>query len=357
MGYICLGLSLAICFIFSNSASASSLPWPEVLLRQEEYVVYLQHKSGCLTMTPFDARINPYFNNLALWGIVDNPEYNETIRKWADWYINHLNRPDKFAVHGSIYDYMLIGTDSVAPTEDYDSSDSYAATFLSLMRRYYDTNHDEAFLLSLEPALSLIVDAIYATMDPTDKLTYAKMNYRLKYLMDNIEVFNGLDDWAYLLQHVYNKPDTALKIREDAHLCKQSLQKMWNGKNFAYAKDEAGKLFTSYSDKFYPDMTAQLMAIALEFATPEQAKIIWFEFNKHFPQWTHLGHPDSFPWTIMAYTAAKIGDWEKTIAYLESVESSYSSIHYRYPWYAAEAGWYLQTLRLMPESYLLKNWE
>lgn len=357
MGYICLGLALTIWLIFSNSASASSLPWPEVLSRQEEYVVSLQHKSGYLTMTPFDARINPYFNNLALWGLVDNPEYNETIKKWVSWYINHLNLHDQFGVPGSIYDYMMIGEDSVATTEDYDSSDSYAATFLSLMRRYYDTNHDEDFLISIEPALNLIVDAIYATMDPKDNLTYAKPNYRLKYLMDNIEVFNGLNDWAYLLQNVYNKPDIALKIKADANLCKHNLQKMWTGKIFAYAKDESGKLFTSYSDKFYPDMTAQLMAIALEFATPEQAKIIWSDFNKHFPHWTTLGHPDTFPWTMMAYTAAKIGDWERVLAYLESVESSYSSIHYRYPWYAAEAGWYLQTLRLLPESNLFKNWE
>mgnify|MGYP000853090762 CR=1 FL=1 len=346
---------LFFCFLGSKETAAESFPWPEVLSRQEEYVKSLQSEDGYLSMTPFNTKINPYFNNIALWGIVDNPAYSPTVKKWILWYVKHLNKPDRFGVTGSIYDYQVKSSSEIVSAQDYDSSDSYGATFLSLVKRYYQTSQDKIFLLELEPELNLVVQAIYSTLDPKDGLTYAKINYRIKYLMDNLEVFAGLKDWAYLLENVYNQPDKAEKISVDAELIYRSLQGMWLGKCFAFAKDETGKLFPTNTGKFYPDMTAQLMAIAFNLTSKEQAELIWSDFNNRFPKWTRLGHPDSFPWSLMVYAGAKVGDWEKVLAYLNSIEFTYGSMDYPWPWHSSEAGWYLLTLKMLPQEYLNEN--
>ncbi len=348
---------LIFLFLLPKKTIAVEIPWPEVISRQEEYVKSLQSEDGYLSMTPFNTKINPYFNNIALWGIVENPEYSETVKKWALWYVKHLNKPDRFGVMGSIYDYKVISASEIVSTEDYDSSDSYGATFLSLMRRYYETNQDELFLLELEPELNLVVKAIYSTLDPKDGLTYAKSNYKIKYLMDNLEVFAGLKDWAYLLENVYHKPEEAKRITLDAELIYQSLQKMWLGRCFAFAKDEAGKLFPTNTAKFYPDMTAQLMAIAFDLTSKEQAALIWSDFNNRFPKWTRLGHPDSFPWSLMVYAGAKVGDWERVLAYVNSIEFTYGSMNYPWPWHSSEAGWYLLTLKMLSPKCINENWE
>lgn len=341
-----IGLILILLVVFPTHTAAFV---PEGAIEaQELYVKSLQKDAGYLTMAPTDARINPYFNNIALWAVVDNPDYTDVVKKWAMWYVEHINDPDKLGVRGSIYDYTVVAGGEVKPTEDYDSSDSYAATFLTLMRRYFDATNDSAFLKELEPALDLVASAIYATMDPKDGLTYAKDNYRIKYLMDNVEVWQGLKDWAYLLEHVFARTDDAKKATADAAKIYDSLQKFWKGSAFAYAKDEVGRLFASDTTVFYPDMTAQLMAVALEFTTLEQTEIIWKNFNEKFPKWVLLQHPSSFPWTMMVYAGLKAGDLERVQTYINAVELTYGSMGFPWPWYSSEAGWYLLTLKELP---------
>lgn len=186
-------------------------------------------------------------------------------------------------------------------------------------------------------------------MDSRDKLTYAKQDYRIKYLMDNVEVLYGLNNWAYLLDTVYQKPLEAEKIRADAAICKKSLMRMWNGKSFAYAKDEVGNLFRSNMATFYPDMMAQLLAIIYDLTTPEQAALIWEDFNQRCPEWTRLDHPGSFPDTLMVYAAAKVGDWEKVTAFINAIEMTSGESFYPWPWHVGESGMYLLTLRLLIE--------
>lgn len=346
-----LVFSLLTSFLLPNIADASSLPRSNQIAIQEEYIVSLQSEQGYLTMTPTNTRINPYFNNIALWAIADNPNHASIVKKWVQWYLTHLNAPDKFGVTGSIYDYTVtVSDEKVKATEDYDSSDSYAATFISLLRIYYDATKDKEFLFEIEPSLELVVRAIYSTRDPSDGLTYAKINYKIKYLMDNLEVWKGLNDWAYLLSEVYQRPDDSDKIIQDALLIERSLQMMWdeNRKNFAFAKDEQGNYFQANISKFYPDYTAQLMAIAFELTTPEQTSSIWSGFNDQFPKWTRLGHPDSFPWSLMVYAGAKAGDWDKVNEYINSIELTYGTMGFPWPWHSSEAGWYLLTLKMLP---------
>ena len=146
-----------------------------------------------------------------------------------------LSRPG-VGVHGTVYDHEVWY--GVPSTQSYDSSDSYAATFLTLVRAYYDTTGDAAFLRGIEADLRLVAGAIYSTMDPRDGLTYAKADYRIKYLMDNAEVYRGLLDWAYLLREVYGDAGEA-GGRQDAQAVRATCWPCGKGPPL-HAKDDAG---------------------------------------------------------------------------------------------------------------------
>lgn len=70
--------ALAMSVMLSSLAFASGSTWSEVLKKHEDYVRTLRHDPGFLTNTPLGIIINPYFNNIALWGMAANPD-NKTM--------------------------------------------------------------------------------------------------------------------------------------------------------------------------------------------------------------------------------------------------------------------------------------
>lgn len=85
-------------------------------------------------------QIMPYYSNLAAIGLVrtGNPVYYPKVKAWMQWYVAHLNYPDKWGLSCTVYDYNVSGT-TETPTNDADSTDSYAATFVSLAWAYWQT--------------------------------------------------------------------------------------------------------------------------------------------------------------------------------------------------------------------------
>ena len=340
-----------------NFAEATSLDYATVqdrITEEERWLAGLQLADGSLPMNRTSLRMVPYFTNLGLMGLVDNPEYAGTVRRWITWYVENLNRPDALGVHGTVYDHE-VWYGASRPTQSYDSSDSYAATFLTLVRAYYDTTGDADFLRGIEADLRLVAGAIYSTMDPRDGLTYAKADYRIKYLMDNAEVYRGLLDWAYLLREVYGDAGEAERVEQDAQAVRASLLAMWQGTAFAYAKDERGGLFRSDWAKWYPEDAAQRLPICTDRLAPDdpRAQEIWMQFNEAHPEWVRHGHPDAFPWAVAGYVAAVMQDWAKVKAYAEVIEARYVRMGRPWPWYIAESGWYLRMLKRYAERSAL----
>ena len=85
---------------------------------------------------------------------------------------------------------MVQGSREV-PTGTYDSTDSYAATFLTAVESMYNGTTCRTCVEKLLPALTLSVKAIESTQD-SDGLTWAKPEGRVKYLLDQAEVGAGL---------------------------------------------------------------------------------------------------------------------------------------------------------------------
>src|SRR5438309_8811545 len=96
----------------------------------------------------------------------------------------------------TIYDFKVSGS-TETPTNDADSTDSYAATFLSLAWAYWKTGdpNARAYIQTLKYPLDCIGGVIVQTKQPNG-LTWAKPDYQIQYLMDNCEVYRGLRDLA-----------------------------------------------------------------------------------------------------------------------------------------------------------------
>jgi hypothetical protein len=227
---------------------------------EADWIVSTQFADGAIPTHPDDMVIMPYYANLAATSILryssaSGAAYHTKAKAWIQWYFNHMNiAADKFGLEGSMYDWKFSGgtttglmywketsaTDSTlipanGPVDgepDYDSSDSYAATLMSLANAYWDTpGSDHAFITSNRYFLTFVMNALTTTIDTagnttmnhvsSDNLSWAKPLCvtgpnrprfgcvdRSKYLMDNAEVAKGLKDAAALWQKAFRPGGT-----------------------------------------------------------------------------------------------------------------------------------------------------
>ncbi len=280
-------------------------------------------------------KICPYFSNFAAYALLEDPTGSnvKVVKNWMKWVFNHLN-PD-----GSIYDYYVDhlsgGTDlpsvDAYPLEkipNFDSQDSYAATFLTLVRKYAEVMPgDISWLKSHSKELKLIGKALDATINykthkanhfsPNnhDGLSVAKLHYQAKYTMDNSEVNEGLKDMVWLEKNLITDGDPSFY--------KKLLKK--NDAGFANLWDPAASAYYVYEgdvapkwNTFYPDAECQLWPILCGVITPTSARAtaIYDTFNSHFKNWQN-GDPSVAP---LGYIAALMKDRTRANTYLEYVQ-------------------------------------
>ncbi len=204
-------------------------------------------------------RIVPYFSNFAAMALLaaneqqPNPEDVQRVRSWIDWYVDHQESD------GTIFDYAGT-TNSFHSTGTRDSTDSYAATFLMVLRRYQQAGNKSLsgeYLRAGKRAVAAIAD-----VTQPDGLTIAKPEYAIKYLMDNIEVYQGLIEGAELFEVAGWLPE-ARRTRQLASALADGFSLFWQEScgEFAYAADLNGKRLGGFSEP-YPHGLAQLFALA-----------------------------------------------------------------------------------------------
>jgi len=220
-------------------------------------------------------RVIPYFANLSALALLSsysrrtrNPEDLQRAAKWLAFYAaNQL--PDS----GYISDYTgSFSRGGFRSKGEVDSVDSYASTFLQAADFYYQ-------VVKLEPlpeqkkledivssgqlllAAKRSLHAIQTVMD-ADGLTWAKPDYKVKYLLDNAEVYGGLVAGIRLFKALGAEEDVA-KATEMAMRSSAALPVYWqeNNQRFAWAKMENGTL-ESGMEKNYPDALANLCGLA-----------------------------------------------------------------------------------------------
>jgi hypothetical protein len=295
--------------------------------------------------------IQPYFANVAATGLVADRSQLRRVRAWMNWYVVHLNRRDRWGLSGTIYDYRYAhGLETTLRTAD--SVDSYAATFFTLARALYDTGDplSQAYVLSIRPALETM-GAMLPHVTQHDGMTIALPNYPIAYLMDNCEVHRGLSDLASLERPAFRDPRAAAAHEAQARASAAGIATLWSAAHATYdsAKQEPhGPSIHSTWTTWYPDATAQLFP-ALQGVIPAaspRAAALWSAFGTAWPQWDGLVNGDSagYPWALVGETALIMGDRSQAATFAGSVRQRFAQAGFPYPWYDAEAGWYVRML-------------
>ena len=344
----------------------------KIATEEAAWLASLQAENGALLMTSGpngQFTMNPYFADFAALALLGAGEsYYENVRRYMDWHFDHLNtaETDYNGVDGTIYDYTVTLSNGKVVSEkininadgkkSYDSTDSYAATFLCVVAKYYEKTGDLAYLQANSQDLQRLLNPIRQTMDKG--LTFAKPDYRIKYLMDNCEVYEGL----VAAEKLY----TALGLSE---LCAEATdlknqvfnaieEHMWMEKEGYYevalgVNNDSAYAFTWTN--FYPCATAQLFPIfcGLLEPTDPRALHLYNKFNEYFSTgerkatWEEMSIPDTFYWGALAYVAAQMGD----NARLETYMKLYLKVMNRhaYPLYNADAARVCMAAQLMLE--------
>ena len=323
------------------------------------------------------ARINPYFANLGVIGWTKDPNHYTNVKNYMEWYWANVSWPRNFtvsgctvnpasgALYGAINDFDVAGNGAETPVPDPDaqgnhhpdSTDSYAGTFLSLAYAYYQTGdaNAQAYIRSITigpngDRLDYVGEVVIATKQ-TNNLTCARPDFNIEYLMDNAEAYRGLRD----LQTLY----TALGATAKASFYQAHADQMlnaiqttlWNASNsdyFSYTT-VTGASGTVNWNAWYPDAVSQVFPIALGIIQPTDTRAInlWNTFQSHWQnQWTSLSTGDSYPWVIVGYAAALMGDTADANTFITNLQNTYVNNNFvgnaSHFWSTNEAGWFIR---------------
>ena len=304
-------------------------------------------------------KIVPYFSAFAVLGIMaaDYENAKDITLNYINWYISSMNtaETDVNGVAGTVYDYYVFvspeGDKAVQvsyidiygdKTRNYDSTDSYASTFMQILSAYTQ-KYDSEFLNDKKDLLETLKNVIYSTYCKNVSLTGAKPDYMVCYLMDNCEVYAGFRDLSVLFP----------EYKEDA-------EKFLNGiKSSLYCQDgyyypavfENGKTAYTIDDKtsfdFYPHGTSQLFPITFGILDPKSidAKAQYELFNSVYGQngkagkdWSVADCGDAYPWALNLRAAIKMGDFKRAEKFIHHVYVKYIATAHSGNYYCGEAG-------------------
>ncbi len=209
--------------------------------------------------------IVPYNDNIiALYFLNENKDTG-IIKNYIIWYFKHLNYSDKFGLTGTMYDYIISESGCVEkPTKNYDSADSYAATFIMVVYKYYKITKDIRTLKYILPKLKDVAYIIPYLQDSNDGLINALPDKDEQYLMDNCEDYGGIKAYLGLLKITGRKSSKEFNYYEKL---KESIKNavvknLYNPQrhNFDWAIIRGRKYYSNWS-VYYPDALAQLFPV------------------------------------------------------------------------------------------------
>ncbi len=332
----------------------------EALANERDWLAMCQLPNGALAQTPYSDRVVPYFANIAAKSLIDVD--SGATAQYIVWYLSHLNRPDRWGLSGTIYDYEVKrhgsapGSEAteiaMKATRDYDSADSYAATFLSLVSEYYDKTQDSDLVTTNLEDINLVAQVIVSLQD-TDGLVFVKPGSRTKYLMDNAENYRGLMDWSDVLEELGHS-GLAAYYRNVAERIKNGItQTLYDseGGAFAWSLSPFMKRFPK-NGKWYPDGVSQLYLVTCGVLPPEDPKAIriWEEFNSQFPGWESGEKRDRFPWSSVAIASMIMGDRGKAVQFAQWAEETFLLNNRPYPWYVLESSNVITLTELLAQT-------
>lgn len=333
-----------------KASYAAGVDYKYIMDTESRYLASLVRPSGSMIVgerprytfrgTPH-FQICPYTANFAARALLDYPTKHNLaiVKKWMIWVFNHLNSD------GSIYDWYVAG-DSLKngvelpsvdayPSEnvkEYDSRDSYAATFLTLARKYVEVvPEDKSWLRGYSDQLESIGEALYSCVDDSahhfdsgkfspdndDGLTVAMPAWQAKYTMDNSETNEGLRDMVWLEKNIITHHNSFFYQKlVDNQL--NGFSNLWDSAASMYYVGE--NIGSPNWDTFYPDAACQVYPIWAGVISPNSSRAvqIYHEFNSHYPDWEKGKYGEL--WSIVCYAASVMKDSDRVNSYLSIVE-------------------------------------
>lgn len=312
----------------------------QIFESETQWLSTLQLENGAIPMT-YSANgnltMNPYFADFAALALLDDAEkYADNVKAYMDWHFNHLNtaKEDFNGLDGTIYDYVITMKDGKIESEvvstpenadSYDTTDSYAATFLTVLDKYLSKTGDSAYIIDNAEDIKRITNVMFATLQ--NGLTYAKHNHRVKYLMDNCEVYEGAIAATNLFEEIVKDGKTEYIDMRDyceklISTVKESInRKLWNFVGGYYSPGITAyvriptKIFSW--NIYYPQATSQLFPIICGVIEPdtERARNLYERFSETY-HWEAFEYPDVFYWGANVQAAAIMNDVESVAEYM-----------------------------------------
>lgn len=308
-----------------------------------------------------EVSINPYFSSLGIWCILQceltEEEINQ-IKEYLIWHFEHLNcKKDVNGIKGTIYDYKAQIEDGKVIKEyskdSYDSTDSYAAMFLAAVWKYYDITKDADFVKMYENEIRLVIDAMLSTMDK--EYSYSRPDYKIVYLMDNTEVYEGLVSSEKILREIYEDSTESEKIVDRIDIFERKFNEVWwkNGYYSPYLNENLQAKDEDFSwSNFYPDAVAQLMPIIFGLADEEKAQKVYEDFGK-YRNWEDMDFVDNeeseFYWPLIMCAAAIMKDCDKTEKYIDNYLEK--TLDKEYPLILSDCGWFIYGTNVLGNYY------
>jgi hypothetical protein len=320
-------------------------------------------------------RVCPYYTNLGVWALLQAPVAGKlgSAESWITWYLNHLDSD----IHVP-YEYFYRSDGSgetrcLKSSSPYlcnynDATDSAASTFIDVLKAYYDAGGDIGFLTAPgnKTQFETITGAMLA-LQQADGLTWAKSDYRVKYLMDNSEVYRGLKSMAYLETEVFSDPTQAQVYEEAAGRVRSGIiSKLYDPATQLYRTEiaENGVYETPNLLRWYPDTAAQawphLFGVIEASNSATQAVMaalyaVWDEAPR--PDWTSCSDlpriDEGNLWPSIGYAALLSGQTSKARAHKDCLVDlkfphTAGEIGFGWPFRVDDAGWLLMTLTTLP---------
>lgn len=256
--------------------------------------------------------VAPYFVNhgalalLAASKVQSNPADIVRVGKWLEWSVIHQDAGGFWCDHtGTIASYKSNG--------QVDAHDSSAALFLLVLARYQQVGGNVSDAMRIAAKRSLVC---IQNVTDTDGLTWAKPDYKIKFLMDNIEVGAGLAAAEKFFRATGDESEERA-AKAQAALVGRGLLGYWEAAEpgrFAWALRSHGA-YDGGLDQMYPHGLAQLFGVA---AVSAQAASFAEVVEAFEPETTRegvgaerfliaasqLGGPDARAWRAKAVQAA-----------------------------------------------------
>jgi hypothetical protein len=184
--------------------------------------------------------------------------------------------------NGYVTDYHVV-TGGLASTGNADSTDAYAAMFVLALDAAHRAAPNALRLGALAPKLRLAVAAMRSTQR-ADGLTGAKPDWNVAYLMNDAEVFAGLNA-AARLGSVLRDRQLVADANDAARRLQRGFDRLWNPGTGAYdwAVHGNGVRQPTSWGQLYPDAMSQVWAVRYGLARGPRAAALLTTFLRTHP--------------------------------------------------------------------------